>query len=147
MTNRAEFHPLIAAAILTLAACGSGGASNNADSPDSVVTANDAAAPANESAAAAPAPAATATPAGFSADYMVGKWSAVNEDCSVRLEFRKDGTVTTPIGEAKYTVSGDKLSIDYHDGSTPTTSTVKALDGDRIEITHASGTKETEKRC
>ena len=103
-------------------------------------------------AAAVSTPAAneiTSTPvaAGLTADYMVGKWSAVDEDCSATLEFRKDGTTETPIGEAKWTVAGDKLSIDYHDGSQPTVSTIKVLDPNRIEITHASGTKETEKRC
>jgi hypothetical protein len=104
---------------------------------------------ANEAGAAEPQNVASAVqdPAAFSADYMVGKWSALNEDCSGTLEFRKDGTVTTPIGTAKWTIAADKLSIDYSDGSAPTVSTVKVLSPDRIELTHASGTKETEKRC
>jgi hypothetical protein len=147
MTRLAHVQPWLAAAILTLAAC-AGGDSNTANA------ANDAAAnqaPSNEAVApinaAAPAAPASTTSAALSSDYMVGKWSAIGEDCSHTLEFRKDGTVTTPIGEAKWTVAGDKLSIAYPDGSEPTTTTVKTLGMDRIELTHASGTKETEKRC
>jgi hypothetical protein len=148
MTNIAHFKLWLGTAILALAACGGGEANstNAANDPP----ANEAAA-SNEAAtaaiAAAPSVAPSATPAGLSADYMVGKWSAIGEDCSGTLEFRKDGTVTTPIGEAKWTVTGDKLSINYNDGSEPITSSVKPLGPDRIEITHSSGTKETEKRC
>ena len=145
MTSRVQFQRLLAALTLTLAACGGGSEANTANVPDQTVTENDAATPINQAAAAAPvAPAAGAV---LAADYMVGKWSAVGEDCSATLEFRKNGTVVTPIGEAKWTVAGDKLSIDYGDGSKPTVSSIKALDPGRIEITHASGTKETEKRC
>jgi len=97
--------------------------------------------------ATAPAQAAPVTPGAITAGYMVGKWSAIGEDCSATIEFRKVGTVATPIGEGKWTLTGDKLAIDYGDGSTPTTSTIKSIGPDRIEITHASGTKETEKRC
>lgn len=133
---------MLLTAMVVLAACGSK-ASTNQEIAVNDSTANGAVAPtpaANES-GTAPAP------GGLAADFMVGKWSAVDEDCSATLEFRKDGTTTTPIGEAKWTVQGDKLSIDYHDGSEPTVSTIKVLGPSRIEITHASGTKETEKRC
>ena len=81
------------------------------------------------------------------ADYMVGKWSAMEEDCSDTLDFRKDGSVGTPIGGAKWALDGDKLSIDFGDGSEVTASTIKPLGPDRIEITKASGNKETQKRC
>ena len=91
---------------------------------------------------------ASATTAGFGPGFMVGKWSAIDEDCSDVLEFRENGTVVTPIGEAKWTAAGDKLTIDYGDeASKPTVSTIKVLEPNRIEITHASGTKETERRC
>lgn len=146
MTSRARFRPLLTATTLALAACGSGGAANNADAPNNVSLGNEAAAPANQ-AAVAPAPAASATSVALSADYMVGKWSAVDEDCSGTLEFRKNGTVTTPIGDAKWTLTDAKLAIDYGDGSAPTRSSIKPLGPDRIEITTASGRKETEKRC
>ena len=145
MTIATHLKPLLAASALALCACGSTSAANNADA---------AADPAANQPAAAPAPAAPAAPAAapaaagaFNADYMVGKWSAINENCAGTIDFRKDGSVTTPIGEAKWTVSGDQLSIDYHDGSQPTVSSVKVLGPARIELTHSSGTKETEKRC
>jgi hypothetical protein len=131
------------AALLTLAACSSG--KTNPANEATNAPANEAAAvPANEAAAATPA----AAPGAVTADYMVGKWSAMGEDCKDVLEFKKDGTVTTPIGPAKWTLVGDKLSIDFGDASSnPTASTIKPLGPDRIEITKASGGKETEKRC
>ena len=84
---------------------------------------------------------------GMNADFLVGKWSAFGEDCKNTIEFRKDGTAVTPIGEAKWTLTGDKLLFDYSDGSKQPPSTVKALGSDRMEITRGSGAKETEKRC
>jgi hypothetical protein len=131
-----------------LLACGEKQAASsdaNAAAPEITTTA-----PANTAVAADAGNVANASatiPAALSADYMVGKWSAMGEDCSGTLEFRKNGTVATPIGEAKWTLQGDQLAIDYGDGSAPTKSTIKTLSSDRIEITHTSGTKETEKRC
>ena len=84
---------------------------------------------------------------GLNADFLVGKWSAFGEDCKNTIELRKDGTAVTPIGEAKWTLTGDKLLFDYSDGSKQPPSTVKALGSDRMEITRGSGAKETEKRC
>lgn len=134
-----------------LVACGGGDAesANNA-----AATAEPAA---NEAAELAPAPANEAVPAAApataevggapTADFMVGKWSAMDEDCSDTLEFRQDGTVVTPIGEAKWTLAGDKLTLDYGDGSKQPSSALKVLSQDRIEITRGSGGKETQKRC
>ncbi|MEO8453651.1 MAG: hypothetical protein ABI454_00690 [Sphingomicrobium sp.] len=95
---------------------------------------------------------ATTTNAGvasgsLNADFLVGKWSAFGEDCKNTVEFRKDGTAVTPIGQAKWTLTGDRLLFDYSDGSKQPPSTVKALGSDRMEITRDSGAKETEKRC
>jgi hypothetical protein len=103
------------------------------------------AAAANEAAPATPA--AAAVGGAPTADYMVGKWSAVDEDCSDTLEFRKDGTLTTPIGDAKWTLVGDKLTMDYGDGSKQPASSLKVLSQEQIEITRGSGGKETSKRC
>jgi hypothetical protein len=138
---------LLLGAAIALLACGQQPAANadtNAGTAEitSTATANEAGVPEPQNAASP-----TQDPGAFSKDYMVGKWSALNEDCSGTLEFRKDGTVTTPIGTAKWTIAADKLSIDYSDESAPTVSTVKVLGPDRIELTHASGTKETERRC
>jgi len=137
------------AALVLLAACGAkseaSNAAGNAAANDVVETAN-AAAPMANVAVPASAPAATGGTT-FSAEYMVGKWSAIDEDCSATIEFKKDGTVDTPIGTAKYKVEGDRLSFDYGDGSKATVSTIKVLSPERIEILRASGGKETEKRC
>ena len=110
---------------------------------DSEITATAPAAPA----AAPPAAPAVPAAAGLGPDFMVGKWSAMNEDCSDTLEFRKDGSVATPFGEGKWTLAGDQLSVDFGEGSKMDPSTIKALSQDRIEISKKSGGKETQKRC
>jgi hypothetical protein len=91
--------------------------------------------------------ATTAAPGAVNADFLIGKWSAIAEDCKNTVELRKDGTAVTPIGAAKWTLTGDKLLFDYSDGSKQPPSTVKALGPDRIEFTRDSGSKDTEKRC
>jgi hypothetical protein len=144
MTNHAMRRPALTAALLMLAACGSG-ATNAANEATNAAPANEAAAPAAPTAPAAPA--TSAAPGAVTADYMLGKWSAMGEDCKDTIEFRKNGTVGTPIGDAKRTLTGDKLTVDYGEGSNPTPSTIKPLGPDRIEITTSSGRKETEKRC
>jgi hypothetical protein len=143
MTIRAAMLIGAAAALL---ACGKQAAvANNSENSAAAEPAANAAA--NAAAANTAAPAAPPAAGALTADYMVGKWSAIGEDCKATIDFKKDGTVTTPIGHAKWTVTGDKLSINYGDGSEPTASSIKVLDPNRIEITHSSGTKETEKRC
>ena len=105
----------------------------------------------NASTAAATANVANAVgsagPVAVNADFLVGKWSAIAEDCKNTIEIRKDGTAVTPISEAKWTLTGDKLLFDYSDGSKQPPSTVRALGKDRIEFTRDSGSKDTEKRC
>ena len=137
---------VLAAAML--AACGGGTAesANNAAAAEAV--ANEAAPEAAAANDAAPAtPAAAEIGGAPSAEYMVGKWSAMNEDCSDTLEFRKDGSVATPFGEGKWTLAGDHLSVDFGEGSKMDPSTIKVLSQDRIEISKKSGGKETQKRC
>ena len=136
---------LLTTALLTLAACGAketNTANDAANAPANAATEN-ATAPVNEAAAAA-APAAAGA---VTAEYMVGKWSAMDEDCSDTLEFRKDGTMTTLIGDAKWTLTGDKLAIDYGDGSKQPASTIKPLGPDRIEITTLFREEADRKRC
>jgi len=146
MTNQMRFSFGLAAALL-LAACGKPApdAANDANAAVEIPAAN--ASQANSAAADAEAAAPVAAGGLVTADYMVGKWSAMEEDCKDTLEFRKDGTVATPIGDAKWTLAGDKLAVDFGEGSKPTPSTIKVLSQDRIEITKASGGKETQKRC
>jgi hypothetical protein len=136
-------------AAAALVACGKEQAAANASANAAV-----SAAPATtENATAAMATTNTANadtgsaPGAVNADFLVGKWSAIAEDCKNTVELRKDGTAMTPIGEAKWTLTGDKLQFDYSDGSKQPPSTVRALGKDRVEFTHDSGTKDTEKRC
>ena len=141
---------LACAALVLLAACGaSGDASNaeaNAAANDSAESANAAAPMANEAAPAA-APAAAGSTA-LTADYMIGKWSAMTDgDCSDVLDFRKDGTVKTPFADAKWSLNGDMLSVDFGDGSKQTPSRIKPLGPDKIEITTGTGRVETQSRC
>ena len=133
---------LTMAAAALLASCGG----------DNQAQANNEAVDVNESAPTPEAenlvvPAADVASGDLSAQYMAGKWSAIDENCADTLEFRNDGKVATPIGDANWTLAGDKLTIDYGEGSQPTTTTVKPLGPDRIEVTMASGRKETQKRC
>jgi hypothetical protein len=138
---------LVLSAAGLLAACGGAGDANEAAAAENLADAAAAPeAPAPDNAVAA-TPAAAQVGGAPTVDYMVGKWSAMDEDCSDVLEFRKDGTLTTPIGEAKWTLVGEKLTMDYGDGSKQPSSSIKVLSQDRIEITRASGGKETEKRC
>jgi hypothetical protein len=142
MTNQTRFS--LGLAIAALAACGQ-------PAPEAANAANAAVETpaANNAVAAEAAPAATPVAAGgaVTADYMVGKWSAMNEDCADTLEFRKDGSVKTPFGDAKWTLAGDQLGVDFGDGSKQDPSTIRVLGPDRIEITKKSGGKETQKRC
>jgi hypothetical protein len=146
-----QFHArtfILVGAAAALLACGKEQAAAN-DSANAASTA-----PATtENATAATATANTASdaastaPGAVNAGFLVGKWSAIAEDCKNTIELRKDGTAVTPIGEAKWTLTGDKLLFDYSDGSKQPPSTVRALGHDRIEFTHDSGSKDTEKRC
>ena len=130
-----------------LAGCGGAGDANEAAAAENLADAAAAPeAPAPDNAVAA-TPAAAEVGGPPTVDYMVGKWSAMDEDCSDTLEFRKDGSLTTPIGEAKWTLVGDKLTMDYGDGSKQPASTIKVLSQDRIDITTGGGNKEISKRC
>jgi len=95
-------------------------------------------------------PASTPTAAGgdaLSTEFMTGKWSAMAEDCADTVEFRKDGTMVTPIGNAKWALDGAKLNVDFGDGAKQDPSSIKVLSHDRIEVTKAGGKTETQKRC
>jgi phosphate-selective porin len=135
---------ILLGAAAALLACGKEQAAAN-DSANAASTAP--ATAENATAATANANTASAAPGAVNADFLVGKWSAIAEDCKNTVEIRKDGTAVTPIGEAKWTLTGDKLQFDYSDGSKQPPSTVRALGKDRIEFTRDSGSKDTEKRC
>jgi len=152
MTKRSRRRALLVlGGVVALAACGGtdseSNAANTAESPTANESdANDSATLSSNDAANAVTPSASSDGA-VTADFMVGKWSAMGEDCSDTIEFREDGTVATPIGDGKWTLTGDKLAFDYGDGSTQKPSTISVISMDRIEITKASGGKETQKRC
>ena len=133
---------------LALAACGGAESDSNAANvgAEAPAAVNQAAANSDNGAAASITP-AVAPGGAVTPDFMIGKWSAMNEDCSDTIEFRKDGTAGTPFGDGKWTLTGDKLAMDFGDGSTTKPSTINVLSQDRIEITKASGGKETQKRC
>ena len=139
----------IVLAAAMLAACGGGTAESANNDAVAEAAANNVAVPdALASNEAVPATEAAMPADGVpTADYMVGKWSATAEDCADTLEFRKDGTAATPIGEAKWTLAGNKLAVDFGDGGKQDPTTVTVLSQDRIEITMKSGRKETQKRC
>jgi hypothetical protein len=138
---------LLIGAAAALAACNKQAAPANESAK---ATANETAAASTAAPVAndtAPVTPAAATVGGApTADYMVGKWSAMGEDCKDTLEFKKDGTVLTPIGPGKWDLVGDKLSFEYG-GERQSPSTIKVLSPTKIEITRSSGGKETEIRC
>ena len=113
---------------------------------DVAVAANVAEPVTNTAAPAAPVEAAAGGDA-LSTEFMTGKWSAMAEDCADTVEFRKDGTMVTPIGNAKWAINGDKLNVDFGDGLKHDPSSIKVLTHDRIEVTKVGGKTETQKRC
>ena len=142
MTNRLRLSLGIAGAALLIGCNKAEPATDNAAN----VAAAEPVAPMVNTATPVATPAAAAAGA-LSADYMVGKWSAMGEDCAHTLEFRKDGTVVTPMGNAKWALDGDKLDMGFGDGSKQPPSSIKVLGPDRIEISTAGEKSETQKRC
>jgi hypothetical protein len=148
MIMKIRFYPrtlMLCGAAAALLACGKeqAAANDSMNTSGGSTTATTANAPVNGNVATD----AAVAPGAVNADFLVGKWSAFAEDCKNTIELRKDGTAVTPIGEAKWSLTGDKLQFDYGDGSKQPPSTVKPLGNDRIEFTKESGTKETQKRC
>ena len=138
-------YALPVAIALALGACSQDAATN--EDADANALIEPAAEPVEVNAPAAAAPAAVPAGAAPTADYMLGKWSATEGDCSSTLEFRKDGSVATPIGDAKWTLVGNQLAVDFGDGAKPDPTTVTVLTPDTIETTMKSGRKEVQKRC
>ena len=148
MTRRIA--PVLAVTILAAALSACGGGADAANDSAALEAAGNEEASADLAAAdetAPVTPAAAEIGGAPTADYMIGKWSAMDEDCADVLEFRKDGTMMTPVGEAKWTLVGDKMTMDYGDGSKQPASSIKVLSQERIEVTRGSGGKETAKRC
>ena len=145
MTNAYRLSLGVAVTALLVGCSESEPATNAAANTANVAVAAEPAAPIVDT--AVPATTSVAAGGAVTADYMVGKWSAMDENCADTLEFRKDGSVKTPFGDAKWSLAGDQLAVDFGDGSKQDPSTIKVLSADRIEITKKSGGKETQKRC
>lgn len=109
-----------------------------------VVAAANTATPVVNTATPAATPAAAA--GALSADFMVGKWSAMGT-CGDTIEFRKDGSVATPIGPGKWSLTGDQLLITPDGADKQKPSTVARVDDKTISITSADGKAETQHRC
>ena len=105
-----------------------------------------AAAPVTEPAAAPAATPAAAASGELSADFLLGKWTAMG-DCKDVVEFRKDGVVMTPIGPGKWTLVGDQLTItpDGADKQTPTT--ISRVDDKTISTLRGTGKPDLQHRC
>lgn len=139
----------LAASLLALAACGSGGAANE--------SANATAAPGNgadaNAATRAPAPGnevnqAAAAPAGDGAvtrEYLVGRWTEeqMNDCAGGATEFRADGTFLFPWGDTgQWTLAGDQLTMTGNSNALA----VRVVDANTLEVRSPSRTYRN-KRC
>lgn len=147
-----------AAALVGLSACDmlglnkSGGSNastaSNAAATNTVAPAN-AAADAGAATGGKPTGEAGATPASaaFTGEvnvaFLVGRWTD-NNDCSNVVEFRSDGTYTTPAGDGMWSLNGDRLTFQ---GSSTVSAQVAAPDANTIMLTHDNGTLGRSTRC
>jgi len=137
---------LAGAALIALAGCGSpagnesGEANNSAEADASPPAANDAKPADDGSTEAAAAPAADGT---LSRDYLVGRWTN-SGDCADAIEFRADGSMTGPFGEAaQWELRGDQLFM----VGNPDPLTVVVIDQATMQTTNPSGTQRRATRC
>lgn len=148
-----------AAALVGLSACDmlglNKGGESNASAASNVAAPANATAPANAAADASggaggkPAGEAGATPASapFSGEvntaFLIGRWTD-NNDCNNVVEFRSDGTYTTPAGDGMWSLNGDRLTFQ---GSSTVSAQVAAPDANTIMLTHDNGTLGRSTRC
>ena len=109
------FIVLVAGTALALTACG------KSASPD--IAANEAAAPAKvaetETASPAPAaPAAAGTGTAPTREYLLGKWALMDDDCSLTVEYKADGTLLGPQGQTfdRWQLDGAELTLASNPG-------------------------------
>ena len=81
---------------------------------------------------------------GFDGAFLVGRWSNLS-DCSEFMEFRSDGTFTSPILQGNWDLSGNRLTIrgtgfEYH-------TTFRKIDERTLESTDNSGKSGQTRRC
>ena len=133
----------MAASLILLAACG-GDAGNSANASANASAGNEATPAANEAKpanAAAPANSAEAAPSGgdgtLSREYMVGRWTEMDDCAGGATEFRADGTFVFPWGDTgTWRLEGDRMMM-----STNTEALrVRVVDQNTVEVTSTSRT-------
>ena len=127
-----------AASVLVLAACGgeTGDAAN--ESTNAAPPADNAAAAAAEEDAAAAAEAEPANAAGaaggdgtLSREFLVGRWTEMDDCAEGATEFRADGTFLFPWGDSgRWTLDGDRLTM----SSNTDTLRLRVVDRNTLEI-------------
>jgi hypothetical protein len=144
-----------AAALAGLSACDMLGL-NKSESGNGTAATNVAAntgAPANSTAAAGtggkPGEASGAAPASapftgqVNSAFLVGRWTD-NNDCTQTIEFRPDGTFTTPGGSGMWALDADRLTFQ---GSSTVSARVQAPDANTITLIHDNGALGRSTRC
>ena len=132
----------LAASLLALAACGGGGAGN--ESINAEGAANQSGGANGGATTEAPVPAgnasdanAAAAPAGeggaaLSREYLVGRWTEMDDCAEAATEFRADGSFVFPWGDTgRWTLTGNRLSLSSNTDALQ----LRAIDRDTLEVT------------
>jgi hypothetical protein len=88
-------------------------------------------------------PAATPFNGEVTAAFLVGRWTDTN-NCENVVDFRPDGTFSTPAGGGMWALNGDRLTFQ---GSSTVSARVAAPDANTIMLTHDDGTLGRSTRC
>lgn len=89
-------------------------------------------------------PAATPFNGEVTTAFLVGRWTDTN-DCENVVEFRTDGTFSTPGGgSGMWALNGDRLTFQ---GSSTVSARVAAPDANTIMLTHDDGSLGRSTRC
>jgi hypothetical protein len=78
-----------------------------------------------------------------SANLLLGRWTD-DGDCGVVIEFRRDGSFTTPEGSGRWSLEGSQLTFV---GASAASATVRAVGNDRILLVHPNGSIGQSLRC
>lgn len=138
----------LAASLLALAACGGGSAGN--DSVNAEAAANQSGEANGAAAAEAPKPAgnasdgnaaAAASASGGSAtlsrDYLVGRWTEMDDCEGAATEFRADGSFLFPWGDTgSWTLTGNRLRLSSNTDELQ----LRVIDRNTLEVTSPSRT-------
>ena len=88
----------------------------------------------------------TAIPAGFDGNLLLGRWGDFG-DCSKNvIEFNPDGSFRAANGGiGQWSLDGDQLTFSGDQGQIRVT--LESIDGNRLTIVHANGTRGQSQRC